>query len=137
MKKLFLYLFLSLMLSMNAHAEVKSTYMLDKCKTAMSGKAMTDEVFRDALTCKMYFSGAWEGALIKHTQYVVKMESMNIDVENGKFVMLAGCLPGKTTLDQLINIFINYMDRNPEQLDNMLMLNISDALEEIFPCKNK
>ena len=58
-------------------------------------------------------------------------------VENGKFVMLAGCLPGKTTLDQLINIFINYMDRNPEQLDNMLMLNISDALEEIFPCKNK
>ena len=139
MKKLLGIVVLGLLLSGNAYAEdINSTpYMLDKCKTAMSGKAMTDKVFTDTLTCKMYFRGAWEGALIKHAQFSLKMKNMNIDVKDGTFIMLAACVPDKTTLNQLINIFINYMDRNPEQLDNMLMLNISDAAEEIFPCKNK
>ena len=40
-------------------------------------------------------------------------------------------------LNQFINVFINHMDRNPEKLDDLLMINISEASKEIFPCKSK
>jgi len=114
---------------------VNSTrFMLKHCKEAMSGKE--DKVMESVLICKMYFRGAWEGALIRQAHFDAEMERMNVTVNKDSFRILNACVPNKTTLNQFINIFINHMDRNPEKLDEMLMLNISDALDELFPCKN-
>ena len=137
MKKLLGIVVLGLLCFSTANSkEVDSSkFMLDACKIAMSDRDKSQDELFDSYTCKFYFKGAWENALIRHAQFEIKMESMGVKTDKDTFLMLGACIPTKTTLNQFINIYINYMERNPEKNNDLAMLSISDAAKELFPCK--
>ena len=137
MKKLLTILVLGLIIFSPANSnEVDSSkYMLDVCKIAMSDKDKSQNELIDSYACKFYFKGAWENALIRYAQFEAEMERMGIKTNKDTFLMLGACIPIKTTLNQFINIYINYMERNPKKNNELAMLSISDAAKELFPCQ--
>tara|TARA_B100001059_G_C17261836_1_gene299313 strand:+ start:85 stop:501 length:417 start_codon:yes stop_codon:yes gene_type:complete len=137
MKKLLGIVVLGLLLfsTVNSKEVDSSKFLLDACKVAMSDKQKSENELLNTYLCKFYFKGAWENAIIKHAQFEVRMESMGVKTDKDTFLMLGACIPTKTTLNQFINIFINHMERNPQKNSEMAMLSISDAANEIFPCK--
>jgi hypothetical protein len=65
------------------------------------------------------------------------------DAVASRFNTLFYCLPGakdgggrsKITLDQVIRIFVQYMDKNPQRLHESATSLLLHALAEAFPCK--
>ena len=51
----------------------------------MSDKDKSKDELFDSYTCKFYFKGAWENALIRHAQFEVKMESMGVKTDKDTF----------------------------------------------------
>lgn len=47
------------------------------------------------------------------------------------------CIPANVTMDQLIRVFLNYSERNPERSDQAALILLFESFHEKYPCKEK
>tara|TARA_Y100000590_G_scaffold89132_1_gene100222 strand:- start:161 stop:592 length:432 start_codon:yes stop_codon:yes gene_type:complete len=140
-KDLILYavlLLFSLMFFSKATAKMKTTAeLLKDCKGAVDAIGLTKAEIREKnystiqmmkmSQCMTYFDGVKEGGSL---QSIIDKKTTK-----AKFFLLGSCPPRELFRNQMMKIFVKYVDNHPEKLTNIAITTISESLEKAFPCK--
>jgi hypothetical protein len=86
--------------------------------------------------CIGYIGGVWDGIKLgSSTVLIAAMEDQTIEeIDNASNTLLSVCMPPNVEQGQIIDVFSQYLDRNPairhESARSLLLL----SLQEAFPC---
>ena len=76
--------------------------------------------------CMGYFDGVMEGASLQSI--------FDGKTSRTKFNILRSCPPRNLYRNQMIKVFVKYMDDHPEKLTKKAIITVSESLAEAFPC---
>ena len=136
MKKLSLYTFLVLMVCnigvIESSQAISTTDLHKACKISMRfaddiNQTATPSEMINQTICNYYFLGLLRGAEL---QGYLDYELQNDLYEN----ILRACKPPSTRVEQVIRIFIKYLDNHPEKLHLLPVTIVHFSLSEAFPC---
>ncbi len=97
-----------------ANAYTTGDKLLTYCEVPKSDEFL---YFQNHAYCSAYIAGAVDGMFYIDTQQLF-------------------CVPQKVTNSQLIKIFVNYLNANPERLHEFYVGLVLSAMREAFPCKS-
>lgn len=122
--------------------------MLRECSLASRiahGERLQTSDYTLASHCLGYIEAAATGMIQRHKLYEyvfpgLRKSDLNSRPVFEKFMSAAFdagadvCIPPKTPIQTLVQIIINYLDKNPENLSNSPFLAANGAWQEVFPC---
>jgi len=136
MKKLSIYTFLVLVVwnigIIQSSYAVSSSDLYKACKISIklnnnSNQAATPSEIIKQTMCNYYFLGLVRGAEL---QGYLDYKLQNDLYEN----ILRACKPPNVTVEQVVKIFIKYLDNHPEKLHLLPATIVHFSLSEVFPC---
>ena len=104
-------------------ADDTTQQMLSNCRPIASAQLTGDRV----VLSQTYAIGTCMGAFRMMQRVIV-----SIDDKNRRIYSV--CAPPDSTLTQLIKVFINYAERNPQRLHEDFSIVALDSLAMAFPC---
>ena len=87
-------------------------------------------------SCLEYFRGIWDSALHNHVSLLKQLAKNNVKPPENFFLVLNSCVPMQATRNQLILVFLKFVDNNPQYLHEPLINNLGYAFQNAFQCPN-
>lgn len=100
--------------------------MLSACRSIAKAKVSADNVNLP----QDFSTGECWGAFIVVQKVIVLIDETNIPIHRV-------CAPANSTRAQLISIFVDYAEKNPQRLHEDFFYVAIDSLRMAFPCKPK
>ncbi len=104
----------------------KTKSMLHLSKQEIKKKNPSTVDLMNMSDCMGYFDGVMEGASLQSI--------FDGKTSRTKFNILRSCPPRNLYRNQMIKVFVKYMDDHPEKLTKKAIITVSESLAEAFPC---